>query len=141
MKLLIRPYQTGDQEEVIALWQSVFPDTPAHNDSYQDIQRKLTVQPECFLVAVKDTQVIGTIMAGFDGHRGWLNYVVVHPEFRQQSIGRNLVAAAEQALLQLGCSKVNLQIRQGNQPVQKFYEKLGYVVEPRIDMGKIIRAG
>ena len=136
MPLLIRPYQDSDQSAVISLWKHVFPDTPPHNDPLQDIQRKLMVQSECFLVAVRNGQLIGTTMAGFDGHRGWVYYVAVHPDERRQGIGKALMYAAEQALAELGCGKVNLQVRAGNDAVVAFYQSLGYSVEERISMGK-----
>lgn len=136
MSVFIRPYQAADQNAVIALWQQVFPDNPAHNDPQLDIQRKLKVQPECFLMALIEDRIVGTIMAGFDGHRGWVYYVAVLPEQRRQGIGRALMAAAEQALAQLGCRKINLQVRPDNHTVLAFYRGLGYAVEERVSLGK-----
>ena len=136
MPVFIRPYQAADQEAVIALWQQVFPDTPAHNDPQLDIQRKLTVQPECFLIALIEDRIVGTIMAGFDGHRGWVYYVAVLSEQRRQGIGQALMTAAEQALAQLGCRKINLQVRPDNNTVLAFYRSLGYAIEERVSLGK-----
>ena len=136
MPLQIRPYQTTDQSAVIALWRLVFPNPAPHNDPLLDIQRKLTVQPECLLVADQDGSIVGTIMAGFDGHRGWVYYVAVHPEQRRQGIGQKLMSTAEQALERLGCNKINLQVRADNVSVLAFYRSLGYAVEERISLGK-----
>lgn len=139
MSVLIRPYQEIDQAAVLALWRRVFPDNPAHNDPLLDIQRKLTVQPECFLVAVNDADLVGTVMAGFDGHRGWVYYVAVHPDRRRLGIGKALMNGAEQALAQLGCGKINLQVRAGNDAVLAFYRSLDYIVEERISLGKRLK--
>jgi ribosomal protein S18 acetylase RimI-like enzyme len=136
MDVLIRSYEPDDEENVVALWRDVFPNVPAHNDPVRDIQTKLTVQPELFFVALHDDQVVGTTMAGFDGHRGWVYYVVVHPQYRRQGIGSDLMRRAEVALQELGCPKVNLQIRARNTQVQAFYESLGYEAEARFSMGK-----
>lgn len=131
-----RPYQQKDENSVIELWETVFPKAPAHNNPLRDIHAKLHVQPQLFFVAESDERVVGTVMSGFDGHRGWVYYVAVHPEFRRQGIGSALMEKAESALLEMGCRKLNLQIRADNAPVQRFYESLGYRVEERISMGK-----
>jgi ribosomal protein S18 acetylase RimI-like enzyme len=132
----IRPYQPADEDEVIELWRAVFPNAPPHNDPGEDIRTKLAVQPELFLVASADGQIVGTAMAGFDGHRGWVYYVAVHPDYRRRGIGSALMMEAEAYLHGIGCRKLNLQIRADNAPVQSFYESLGYSVEQRISMGK-----
>ena len=132
----IRPYRTDDELEVIQLWTKVFPVTPAHNDPIRDIQHKLKIQPELFLVAIKDHLLVGTAMAGFDGHRGWIYYLAVDPACRRNGIGTALMEKAEGLLVQKGCPKLNLQIRADNSDLQAFYEKLGYSVEERISMGK-----
>ena len=89
-----------------------------------------------FFVAMDKKTVIGTILAGYDGHRGWLYSVAVHADYRRHGLGSSLVRHAEQALAALGCMKINLQITGGNDTVVGFYEALGYGVEPRISMGK-----
>ena len=96
------------------------------NNPHLDIQRKLTVQPELFLVAVDGDDIVGTVMAGYDGHRGWLYYLASDPARRGQGIGRALVDAAEDALLELGCPKVQLMVRPDNDDVLGFYDSLGY---------------
>ena len=132
----IRPYRMDDELAVTQLWKKVFPETPLHNDPIRDIQSKLKIQPGLFLVAVNDHLLVGTAMAGFDGHRGWIYYLAVDPAYRRNGIGTALMKKAEGLLIQMGCSKLNLQIRADNSAPQAFYEKLGYSVEERISMGK-----
>lgn len=121
---------------VDALWRRVFPDDPAHNRAAVAVPEKMRVQPELFLVALDDGRVIGTVMAGYDGHRGWLYSVAVDPDAQRGGVGTALVRAAEARLVALGCGKINLQIREGNEAVRAFYAALGYDVELRISMGK-----
>lgn len=121
----IRPFALRDTESVIALWQATGL-TRSWNNPHLDIQRKLTVQPELFLVAVDGHDLVGTVMAGYDGHRGWLYYLAADPKRRGEGIGRDLVSAAEEALLELGCPKVQLMVRPDNQDVLGFYDTLGY---------------
>lgn len=136
MTFTVRPYAEQDQHGVIALWQAVFPDAPAWNDPAADIRRKLAVQRELLLVAAEGERIGGTVMAGFDGHRGWLYYLAVAPELRRQGLGRALVEAAERGLAALGCTKINLQVRADNPAVVAFYQRLGFEVEQRVSMGK-----
>jgi ribosomal protein S18 acetylase RimI-like enzyme len=121
---------------VAALWRLVFPGAPVWNHPEIDIQRKLAVQRELFLVAVLDSEVVGTAMAGYDGHRGWVYYVAVSPRHRRRGIGTALMSSVEDRLAHLGCPKLNLQVRASNQEVVSFYEQLGYKVEQRVSMGK-----
>lgn len=132
----IRPYRETDQDAVIALWREAFSDAPPWNPPEVDIQRKLSVQRDLFLVATIDETVVGSAMSGYDGHRGWVYYVAVHPSYQRQGIGRELMAAVEERLTRLGCPKINLQVRASNQAVAAFYQKLGYNIEERISMGK-----
>lgn len=132
----IRPYQDSDRDAVVDLWREVFPDNPAHNNPAADIERKLRVQRELFLVAALGSAIIGTVMAGYDGHRGWVSYVAVHPRHRRTGVGTALMRRAEAALAEMGCPKLNLQVRAENPPVVEFYQSLGYDVEARISMGK-----
>jgi len=132
----IRPYVESDEAAVVALWREVYPNPPAWNHPETDIQRKLAVQRELFLVATLDAELVGTVMAGYDGHRGWVYYLVVNPRRRRQGIGAALMRAVEERLARLGCPKLNLQVRATNSQVVAFYEKLGYEVAARISMGK-----
>ena len=132
----IRSYLESDQAEVATLWRTVFPDSSAWNIPEQDIERKLVVQRDLFLVALLDGKLVGTAMGGYDGHRGWVYYVAVSPEHRRQGIGSALVSAVEEGLLRMGCPKINLQVRVTNTTVADFYKTLGYRAEERLSMGK-----
>lgn len=136
----IRPYLESDETAVVELWREVFPDSPAWNRPETDIQRKLSVQRELFLVATVGTQLVGSAMAGYDGHRGWVYYVAVSPRYRRQGIGTALMRSVEERLARLGCPKLNLQVRASNQEVVAFYKRLDYEVEERISMSKHLGA-
>jgi len=138
LKISIRPFREEDQDNVIQLWDKVFPDAPPHNNPARDIRTKREVQPELFLIAVVEEVIVGTAMAGFDGHRGWVYYLGVDPDFQRRGIGTALMKRVESRLLGLGCPKLNLQIRSNNDEVQAFYESLGYFLEDRLSMGKKI---
>ncbi|AOS77398.1 acetyltransferase [Pseudomonas sp. ICMP 19500] len=135
----IGPYRDRQHRaQVIELWQQAFGYDTAHNLPSLAIDKKLAVNDGLFFVATDNKAVIGTILAGYDGHRGWLYSVAVHTDYRRHGLGSSLVRYAEQALTALGCMKINLQITGGNDVVVGFYEALGYGVEPRISMGKKI---
>ena len=133
--LVVRPFAPADTDAVVGLWETVGLTRP-WNDPRKDIARKLDVQPEGFLVAVTDGEITGSVMAGYDGHRGWVNYLAVAPHARRSGIGRSLMAEAEQVLEALGCPKVNLQIRATNLAAVRFYEALGYSAEDVISLGR-----
>ena len=124
--------------QVIQLWELVFAYTAAHNDPAFTIDQKLRAKDGLFFVATREDTVMGTAMAGFNGHRGWLYAIAVHPDSRSMGIGGALVRHTEQALAEKGCCKVNLQILTSNYITSGFYKKLGYQVEPRISMGKLL---
>lgn len=131
-----RPFQANDTDSVVALWDAAGLTRP-WNDPRKDIARKLQVQPELFVVAVDDTDhVIGTVMAGYDGHRGWMNYLAADVRHRGIGVGRVLIEHVERALQELGCPKVNIQVRSSNAQVVALYEHLGYTVDDTIDLGK-----
>lgn len=136
MKISIRPFREADQDNVIKLWDKVFPGAPQHNNPARDIRTKREVQPDLFLVALMEDQIVGTAMAGFDGHRGWVYYLGVDPDYQRQGIGTSLMKRIEARLIGMGCPKLNLQIRADNTEVQSFYESLGYSAEDRLSMGK-----
>lgn len=121
----IRAFERADTEAVVALWEASGLVRP-WNDPRKDIERKLTVQPELFLVAVAGGAVVGTVMAGYDGHRGWLYYLASSADRRGQGIARRLVARAEDLLTRMGCPKVQLMVRPDNARVRGFYAALGY---------------
>lgn len=135
MSVTIRPYAPGDQDAVIALWQACHLVVP-QNDPIADIQTKIQFQPDLFLVATTHGRLIGTVMAGYEGHRGWINYLAVAPAQRRQGIARTMMAAAEKKLRALGCPKINLQVRHTNTTVIKFYRAIGFGEDDVISLGK-----
>ncbi len=137
-ELQIRSYHESDEAHVSSLWHLVFPDDPARNAPARVIQQKLSVQRELFFVGILDGHVVGTVLGGYDGHRGWIYHLAVHPEHRRAGFGRRIMQVAEAALLANGCPKINLQVRSENDAVVAFYESLGYAVEDRISLGKAI---
>ncbi len=134
-KLLIRPYCNSDESEVIDLWVNCDLVIPANNP-HRDIERKLCVNPELFLVGLLNKTMVATCMAGYEGHRGWINYLAVSPQYRRQGIATQIMKAAEKRLKATGCPKINLQIRTTNTAVIKFYERIGYSSDHVIGMGK-----
>jgi len=131
----LRSYSAADEAAVIALWQACGLTRP-WNDPKRDIERKLTEQPELFLVGELEGRVVATAMIGYDGHRGWVYYVAVEPALQGHGYGRTLMARAEELLLARGCPKINLLVRQGNDAVMAFYEKLGYGADAAVSLGK-----
>lgn len=131
----IRAYQPSDEGAVVSLWEESGLTRP-WNDPRKDIARKLLVQPELFLVGTLDGQVIATAMAGYDGHRGWVNYLAVAPRSRGRGCGRALMERVEHLLLSLGCPKVNIQVRVSNAEAPGFYRAMGYAQEEMISLGK-----
>jgi ribosomal protein S18 acetylase RimI-like enzyme len=136
----IVPYAESHFDGVKNLWLESFPGDPSWNRAEAAIPAKLAVQRELFLVALDGNKIVGSIMAGYDGHRGWLYAVAVSNDFRRRGIGSALVHEAETRLKALGCRKINLQIRASNAAVGAFYKRLGYGTEDRISMGKRIIA-
>jgi ribosomal protein S18 acetylase RimI-like enzyme len=131
----IRAFQPADEATVIALWQACGLTRP-WNDPHADIARKLTEQPDLFLVGTVGAEIVASAMVGFDGHRGWVYYLAVAPRHRKQSYGRALMQEAERLLMQRGCPKLNLQVRSANAEVIEFYRKLGYVRDETVSLGK-----
>lgn len=131
----IRPFQVADEPAVIELWRRCELVRPI-NDPGKDIQRKLRVNPEMFLVGLLDDRIIAAVMAGYEGHRGWINYLAVHPEHRLNGYGRQIMAEAEKLLRARGCPKINLQVRTNNKEVMEFYERIGYRMDDVVSLGK-----
>jgi ribosomal protein S18 acetylase RimI-like enzyme len=131
----IRPFQIADEPAVIALWEECRLTRP-WNDPHKDIARKLALQPELFLVGAVNEAVIATVMAGYEGHRGWVNYLAVAPAFRGQGFARALMQHVEELLLRRGCPKVSLLVRTSNPEVIDFYRHLGYSQDEVVSLGK-----
>jgi ribosomal protein S18 acetylase RimI-like enzyme len=131
----IRAFRTEDEEATVALWRRCGL-VRGSNDPHKDIQRKLKVRPELFLVGVIEGRVVASAMAGYEGHRGWLNYVAVDPSHQRAGLATLLVQEAERRLAQAGCPKINLQVRTSNESAVVFWKRLGYSVDDVVSMGK-----
>jgi ribosomal protein S18 acetylase RimI-like enzyme len=131
----IRAFQREDEPDVIELWRQCDLLRP-WNDPRKDIQRKLQVRPDLFLVGVLDGRIVATVMAGYEGHRGWLNYLAVTPELQRRGLARRLLTAAEGLLKEAGCPKINLMVRSTNAKVIEFYQRLGYAQDDVVSLGK-----
>ncbi len=132
---MIRRFRHDDTETVVALWTAAGLVRP-WNDPHRDIERKTALDDGLFLVATDGEEVVGVVMAGYDGHRGWVNYLAVDPERRREGWARALMQHAERALLDRGCPKVNLQVRADNQAAVGFYHRIGYSEDDVVSMGK-----
>lgn len=132
---VVRAYRDGDHDALVSLWHIAFPDDPPHNAPAALIARKLTVQPELLLVCEAEDELVGAVMAGFDGVRGWLHHLAVLPAWRRHGIATALVREAQAGLRRLGCDKLNLQVRATNLQVLAFYTALGFKIEERASLG------
>ncbi len=131
----IRGFQVKDTEAVIRLWQDCGLLT-SQNDPYKDIERKIKVNPELFLIGETEGKIIASVMGGYEGHRGWINYLAVHPAYQKRSYGRAIVTAVEELIIAKGAPKINLQVRTTNTAVIQFYSSLGYSVDDVTSLGK-----
>ena len=131
----IRPFEDSDEAAVVALWEAAGL-TRSWNDPHKDIARKRSVQREWFLVGTEHGAVMASIMIGYDGHRGWINYLAVSPDHRQKGHARTLMREAERLLTAAGCPKINLQIRTSNAAVIAFYQAIGYAQDEVVSFGK-----
>jgi ribosomal protein S18 acetylase RimI-like enzyme len=131
----IRSYQAADQSAVIDLWHRCNLVVP-QNDPRKDIEMKSQVQTELFFVGAIGSRIVATLMAGYDGHRGWIYYLAVDPDYQRRGMGRRMMERAEASLKKRGCSKINLQVRTSNPDVISFYEHLGYSNDNVIGLGK-----
>lgn len=133
--LTIRPFRRDDEPAVIALWTRCGLVKP-QNDPRKDIQRKSKVRPDLFLVGEMDGQVVASIMVGYEGHRGWINYLAVSPEQQKRGFGRRMMDEAERLLRAEGCPKINLQVRTSNTAVLAFYRAIGFLPDDAVSLGK-----
>ena len=137
-EVAIRSFREADRPQLEQLWTAVFPDDPPRNAPDRMIDGALAVRPESLLVAEIDGALVGAVIAGWDGVRGWIYHLAVAPAHRRRGIATRLMRGAEAALRALGCSKINLQVRATNQGVVAFYRALGYQIEERLSMGRAL---
>ncbi len=125
----------SDEKAVVQLWIDCGL-VVSWNNPHRDIQRKLKVQSDLFLVGCSGDHIIATVMAGYDGHRGWINYLAVRPRDQRTRIARRMMDEAEASLRALGCSKINLQVRSTNAGVIEFYKTIGFKIDDVVSFGK-----
>ncbi len=131
----IRAFEEKYKDEVIGLWRECNLVVP-QNDPVKDIERKLKIDPDLFLVGVIDEKVVATVMGGYEGHRGWINYLAVKPSQQRKGYGQAIMQAVESLIKQKGCPKINLQVRATNEAVIKFYAAIGYGNDNVVGLGK-----
>jgi ribosomal protein S18 acetylase RimI-like enzyme len=132
---IIRSFNADDQKDVIELWSQCGLAVPQNNPE-RDIERKLKVNPEWFLVGELEDRIVATCMVGYEGHRGWINYLVVSPRYRKQGFATRMMQKAEKILRSAGCPKINLQVRTSNKDVIEFYKSVGFSKDDVTSMGK-----
>ena len=135
MNLEIRPFDLHDEDAVVQLWTDCGLVVP-WNNPHRDIQRKLKVQADMFLVACLNGKIIASVMAGYDGHRGWINYLAVHPQHQRAGIAKRMMDEVEGRLQAVGCPKINLQVRSTNAAVIEFYKRIGFKADDVVSLGK-----
>lgn len=131
----IREYTSSDKKSVIALWDKCNLIVP-WNNPIQDIERKLKVDPDLFLVGEIEGVIVTSVMGGYEGHRGWINYLAVHPEYRRNGFGKEIMLEVEKRIKEKGCPKINLQVRSSNKEVIAFYKAIGFIDDEVIGPGK-----
>jgi ribosomal protein S18 acetylase RimI-like enzyme len=134
-KMIIKTYLPEYEKAVIELWHKCNLLRP-WNNAKSDIVRKLKVNPELFLVGFINDKIVATVIGGYEGHRGWINYLAVEPVYQVKGFGKQIVETVERQIRALGCPKINIQIRTDNQVAVKFYESVGYKKDKVISMGK-----
>ena len=134
-EMLIRPYSPCDENAVVALWERCGLTRPWNNPR-KDLERKLKVDPGLFMVGLIKDKIAASAMGGYEGHRGWVNYLAIEPDFQRHGLRRQMMQAIEEKLLTLGCPKVNLQVRTGNVKAIEFYKRIGYSPDEAVSMGK-----
>ena len=131
----IRAYHENDKDQVIVLW-SECGLVVSQNDPVKDIERKLKIDPDLFLVGVGDDAIVATVMGGYEGHRGWINYLAVKSSEQRKGYGQTMMQTVEALLIEKGCPKINLQVRASNTAVTAFYSAIGYVDDNVVGLGK-----
>jgi ribosomal protein S18 acetylase RimI-like enzyme len=133
--MIIKQYKPEYEKAVIELWRKCNL-TRTQNNPKLDIERKLKVNPELFLVGLMDSKVVAAVMGGYDGHRGWIYYLGVDPAYQRKGLGRQMMEAIEKKIRAMGCPKINLQVRTDNLKAMKFYERIGFKMDEVVGMGK-----
>ena len=136
----IRGYKESDKEAVIQLWDECGLILPQNNPA-KDIERKLKVDPDLFLVGFNGNAIVASVMGGYEGHRGWINYLAVRPSEQRKGYGECIMKSVEILLQQKGCPKINLQIRTTNEATIAFYTALGYGNDNVVGLGKRLEQG
>ncbi|MBU2863675.1 GNAT family acetyltransferase [Reinekea forsetii] len=131
----LRPYLDSDHDNIIALWTDCGLVVPQNNPS-KDIARKLKTGRDLFLVGESEDSIVGSVMGGYDGHRGWINYLAVSPSVQGLGYGRMLMESIEAILREKGCPKINLQVRNTNTQVIEFYKAIGFLDDNVVSLGK-----
>ena len=133
--MIVKPYSSQNMDDVIDLWNRCNL-LRSWNDPKKDIKRKIKVNPELFLLGFIDNRLIATVVGGYDGHRGWINYLAVDPAYKQRGFGKQIMEAVEEKIGGLGCPKINIQVRADNKDTLKFYESIGYKIDKVVSIGK-----
>ena len=133
--ITIRPYSETDLNSIVSLWEICELSRP-WNDPIKDIERKLTVQRDLFQILEKDGEILGSVMGGYDGHRGSVNYLGIHPDHKNEGLGKLLMNRIEEELIKMGCPKINLMVRNSNLDVHEFYRVIGYEEQEVVVFGK-----
>ncbi|SON52930.1 GNAT family acetyltransferase [Vibrio tapetis] len=131
----IREFEIRDTETIVALWTQCGLVKP-WNNPYKDITTKLAQGADLFLVAEVDSNIVASVMGGYEGHRGWANYLVVEPSKQGKGYGQQLMGELELRLKEKGCPKINLQVRSSNKKVIEFYLNQGFQVDDSVSLGK-----
>lgn len=132
----VRKFESRDAEQVMRLWQDALPSSQPWNEPGQVICRKKQRRDDLFFVGERGKRILATVMAGYDGIRGWIYALAVAPDCRRQGFGQRMLQEAEQTLQALGCPKINLQVRNADPSLVAFYEHCGFAVEDRVSLGK-----
>ena len=135
MKIKIRPFMPSEEDAVVQLWTDCGL-VVSWNNPHRDIQRKLKVRSDLFFIGCVEDHIIATVMVGYEGHRGWINYLAVHPKHQRKGIARQMMEQAESHLRADGCPKINLQIRSANTEVIEFYKAIGFKFDDVVSLGK-----
>ncbi len=134
---MIELANSDDRASVVGLWEACGL-TRQWNDAGADFDRAVGGPSSTILVARVETEIAGSVMVGFDGHRGWVYYLAVAPGIRRQGLGRRLMEAAEDWLRARGAPKIQLMVRDGNEEALAFYDSLGLRHQSVVTLGRFL---